>query len=168
MVDDLSAESFLTALRRFVARRGYPELILSDNATQFQAVFQAIKTQESQLSNFLAEKGIKCKTITQSTMERRNLRKINRLTKRSLRRAIGRRLLKEGELITLIIEVESILNTRPLTYVNFDDSIILRPIDFIIPNASLSILNSNNDREDEFSPYSLTTQKGYFSTGRIP
>ncbi|VDN57575.1 unnamed protein product [Dracunculus medinensis] len=43
LADDLSAESFLTVLRRFVARRGCPELILSDNASQFHLVYRTIK-----------------------------------------------------------------------------------------------------------------------------
>ncbi|VDM92798.1 unnamed protein product, partial [Litomosoides sigmodontis] len=47
---------------------------------------------------------------------------------------------QEQEFITLILEIEGILNTRPLTYVNFDESIVLRPIDFIIPNAPLIML----------------------------
>ncbi|VDM98514.1 unnamed protein product, partial [Onchocerca ochengi] len=38
LVDDLTAESFLNVLRGFVARQGYPELILSDNVSQFQCV----------------------------------------------------------------------------------------------------------------------------------
>uniref|UniRef100_A0A1I7VUB9 Uncharacterized protein n=2 Tax=Loa loa TaxID=7209 RepID=A0A1I7VUB9_LOALO len=46
----------------------------------------------------------------------------------ALRRAIGRKLLKEGEFITLIVEIEALLNTRPLTYVGFDDYRVIRPI----------------------------------------
>ncbi|VIO92086.1 Uncharacterized protein BM_BM17403 [Brugia malayi] len=61
------------------------------------------------------------------------------LTKNALRRAIGRKFLAERELVTLIAEVEGILNTRPLTYANFDDCVIIRPIDFILPNASLHL-----------------------------
>ncbi|VDN57360.1 unnamed protein product [Dracunculus medinensis] len=49
------------------------------------------------------------------------------------------------------------MNTRPLTYVNFDDSIILRPVDFISPNALLNIPMSNNSDDDEFIPHELTT-----------
>ncbi|MCP9257567.1 Pao retrotransposon peptidase family protein [Dirofilaria immitis] len=52
------------AKRRFVARRGCPELILSDNASQFHLVYRTIKKQESQLSNFLTSKGIIWKCIT--------------------------------------------------------------------------------------------------------
>uniref|UniRef100_A0A182EUR5 Integrase_H2C2 domain-containing protein n=2 Tax=Onchocerca ochengi TaxID=42157 RepID=A0A182EUR5_ONCOC len=38
LVEDLSAENFLHIMRRFIARRGYPKLILSDNASEFQQV----------------------------------------------------------------------------------------------------------------------------------
>ncbi|VDP19800.1 unnamed protein product, partial [Onchocerca flexuosa] len=45
----------------------------------------------------------------------------------------------ESELITLIAEIEGILNTRPLTSMGFDDYRVIRPIDFISPNAPLDI-----------------------------
>ncbi|VBB34637.1 unnamed protein product, partial [Acanthocheilonema viteae] len=73
-----------------------------------------------------------------------------------------KRLLTERELITLIIEVESILNTRPLIYVNFDDSIILRPTDYF---TQCFIPNDNDDNEDEFTSHKLTTQD-YLDTDR--
>jgi len=34
-VSDLTSEAFIAALRRFIARRGYPSLIWSDNGTNF-------------------------------------------------------------------------------------------------------------------------------------
>ena len=43
LVDDLSAEAFSRALRRFTARRGTPTLIVSDNANEtFQATEKAL------------------------------------------------------------------------------------------------------------------------------
>ncbi|VDN00326.1 unnamed protein product, partial [Onchocerca ochengi] len=63
MADDLSAASFLNVLRRFVARRGYPELILSDNASQFQLVFETLMDQELQVKEFLTKGGMKWKNI---------------------------------------------------------------------------------------------------------
>ena len=36
IVDDLTAEEFLLALRRVIARRGNPSKIISDNAAQFK------------------------------------------------------------------------------------------------------------------------------------
>ncbi|VIP00236.1 Uncharacterized protein BM_BM17172 [Brugia malayi] len=80
------------------------------------------------------------------------------LTKRALRRAIGRKLPKEGELITLIVEIEGILNTRPLTYVGFDDYRIIRPIDFISPMASLDLPINYDSHQDEYTPYTIKTK----------
>ncbi|XP_070550457.1 uncharacterized protein [Ptychodera flava] len=36
LIKDMSAEQFLLCLRRFIARRGTPEQIISDNAPQFK------------------------------------------------------------------------------------------------------------------------------------
>ncbi|VBB35409.1 unnamed protein product, partial [Acanthocheilonema viteae] len=137
LVENLSAECFLHIFRRFIARRGCPESILSDNASQFQLVFKTMEEQDIKLTNFFAKKGMVWKNIvpgapwTGGVYER-----IIGLTKRAMKKAIGRRLLWERELITLITEIEGILNTRPLTSTNFDDYVIIRPIDFISPNAS--------------------------------
>ncbi|VDM98441.1 unnamed protein product, partial [Onchocerca ochengi] len=75
-----------------------------------------------------------------------------------LGQAIGRKLLKERELIILIAEIEGILNTRPLTYVGFDDYKVTRPIDFISPNASLDIPTNYESNQDEYTPHRLNTK----------
>uniref|UniRef100_A0A1I7VYT7 DUF1758 domain-containing protein n=1 Tax=Loa loa TaxID=7209 RepID=A0A1I7VYT7_LOALO len=80
------------------------------------------------------------------------------LTKEALRKAVGRRLLTEREMTTLITEIEGILNTRPLTYVGFDDYRIIRPIDFISPMASLDIPIKYENQEEEYTPYVLKTK----------
>ena len=43
LVRDLTAETFLCSFRRFVARRGAPSLIVSDNAKTFKASEKAIR-----------------------------------------------------------------------------------------------------------------------------
>uniref|UniRef100_A0A1I7V6C0 Integrase catalytic domain-containing protein n=1 Tax=Loa loa TaxID=7209 RepID=A0A1I7V6C0_LOALO len=151
MAENLSAENFLHILRRFVAQRRYPKLVLSDNASQFQVVFNSIMEENS---NFLAERGMAWKnTIPRALWSGRVYERLIGLTKRALRRAIGRKLLKEGELITLIAEIEGILNTRPLTYVGFEDYNIIRPIDFISSTASLDIPIDTEQHRDEYIPY---------------
>uniref|UniRef100_A0A1I7VM44 Integrase catalytic domain-containing protein n=1 Tax=Loa loa TaxID=7209 RepID=A0A1I7VM44_LOALO len=101
-------------LRRFISRRGYPERVLSDNASQFQVVFKAMKEQE-------------------------HIR-------------IGKRTL------TLIVEIEGVLNTRSLTYASSDDCKIIRPIDFIHSSASL-IIPTVDDEQDEFKPGNFDTRE---------
>ncbi|MCP9263633.1 Integrase core domain containing protein [Dirofilaria immitis] len=102
-LDYLGPSRLNPLLERFVASRGYPKLVLSDNASQFQVVFRQIMNENA---NFLAEKGM--------------------IWKNTIPRAPW------GS------EIEGILNTRPLTYVGFDDYRIVRPIDFILPTASWS------------------------------
>ncbi|KAK6114329.1 Integrase core domain family protein [Brugia pahangi] len=158
VVETLSAESFLHVFRRFTARRGFPELILSDNAGQFQLIFKIIVKQ--QLNEFLAERKMIWKNIIPKAPWNGGVyERLIGLTKRAMKRAIGRKLLWERELITLVAEVESILNTRPLTYVNFDDCIILRPIDFILPNAHLIMPAKNKNEMDDFIPHKLDSRE---------
>ena len=69
VVEDMSAERFLEALRRFVARRGKPDEIISDNATQFKAAKNTIDivwrniVNDPQIHSYLSEKRIKWKFI---------------------------------------------------------------------------------------------------------
>ncbi|VDM97290.1 unnamed protein product, partial [Onchocerca ochengi] len=155
-------ESCVIRSRAFarIARRGYPELILSDNASQFQLVFETLMDQEMQVKEFLTKGGMKWKDIIPKAPWRGGIyERLIGLTKRAFKRAVVRKLLNDADLITLMVEIEGILNTRPLTYVNFDDSVIIRPIEFISPEASLSIPIKDEIDEDEFTPHRLNTQK---------
>ncbi|VDN00487.1 unnamed protein product [Onchocerca ochengi] len=88
------------------------------------------------------------------------------VTKRALRRAIGRKLLKEKELIALIVEIEAILNSRPLTYVGFDDYRTIHPIDFLSPTASLDIpTNADTKDNDEYTSHSLSIKNELLKQG---
>ena len=65
VVEDMTAETFLEALRRFVARRGKPDEIISDNATQFKAAKNTVDIAWADIVNdptvqsYLSEKRIK-------------------------------------------------------------------------------------------------------------
>uniref|UniRef100_A0A1I7VRB7 Integrase catalytic domain-containing protein n=3 Tax=Loa loa TaxID=7209 RepID=A0A1I7VRB7_LOALO len=156
LVEDLSGENFSHVLRRFTARRGFPKLVLSDNASQFQLIFKVIAEQNS---NFLADRGMIWRNIIPKAPWGGGVyERIIGLTKQALRRAIGRKLLKEGEFITLIVEIEALLNTRPLTYVGFDDYRVIRPIDFISPTSSLGMPIVSEDEEDEYVPHPIKTK----------
>ncbi|VDM95969.1 unnamed protein product, partial [Onchocerca ochengi] len=68
-------------------------------------------------------------------------------------------LLWERELITLIAEIEGTLNARPLTYVNFDDYVMIRSNDHILPNASLVTPLASDDNQEEFIPHELSSKE---------
>ena len=121
IINDMSADQFLLCLRRFVARQGIPRQILSDNAKQFKLAKRVLaKAQQEMITNddvddYLSKQGIQWKLIVElapwmgSFYER-----LIGLTKRALRKTIGRKCLTESQLTTILIEVEAIVNSRPL------------------------------------------------------
>ena len=62
---EVSAEHFLLCLRRFMGRRGRPEMIISDNAAQFKLVKNVVDKQwkeltlDKELLSYLSNIGIR-------------------------------------------------------------------------------------------------------------
>ena len=67
----MSAYKFLLALRRFIARRGMPKEITSDNASQFKVTASTTEKawreifSDSEVITYLANKGITWHAITE-------------------------------------------------------------------------------------------------------
>ncbi|XP_065896199.1 uncharacterized protein [Dysidea avara] len=65
LVEGMSADEFLLCLRRFMARRGVPRQIISDNAKHFKAAKQMLSKAKLQISDgiddFLSKQGIQWK-----------------------------------------------------------------------------------------------------------
>ena len=59
LLSELSAESFILTLRRFVSRRGLPQEIYSDNATNFQATSKYVVALNPLLDEYAAKNGVK-------------------------------------------------------------------------------------------------------------
>ncbi|UYV79990.1 hypothetical protein LAZ67_18001335 [Cordylochernes scorpioides] len=146
---DLTAETFLAALKRFISRRGRPTDIYSDNATNFKAI-ESINWHfiPPSAPNFggLWEAGIKSvKTILSKTMKSR--------------------LLNYEELLTLLAQIEACLNSRPLTFVSNDpnDLTALTPGHFLIGNAIRHDAESNHSTLNLRSRWNLIQpQRDYF------
>jgi thymidine kinase len=155
LVYDVSTLSFLQALRRFISRRGTPAIILSDNATHFKAASQAIIKiwhESREIGNYLASHHIVWNYITENSPWQGGVwERVIGLTKSALNRAIGRKKISLPEMITVLTEVEAVLNSRPLTYIPSNESWrIIRPIDCIQPGANIGVpvLEEWDDKED--------------------
>ena len=118
LVCNLSAETFLRCLRRFAARRGVPNLIVSNNAKTFKATEKALRKLYNQTR---VKSELETKRITwRFNLERAPwwggfFERMVRSVKRYLRKVLGNAKLTLDELNTVLVEVEGTLNSRPLT-----------------------------------------------------
>ena len=73
-----------------------------------------------------------------------------KITKGCLKAVVKGRLLREGALHTLLLEIESIVNSRPLTYVSddIDDFEPLTPNHFIIGRSSPNTNFANTTKKN--------------------
>ncbi|KAI2645062.1 tRNA-specific 2-thiouridylase MnmA [Labeo rohita] len=138
LLTSLDADSFLLALRCFVARRGRPYKVICDQGTNFHGGESELKYAFDQLNPDLKDKlwnhQIKFTYNPPyaphfgGTWER-EIRSI----KSALRSILGSQVVTEEVLTTLSVEVEEILNSKPLWYVssNADD------LDPVTPNLLL-------------------------------
>ncbi|KAL7079287.1 hypothetical protein ACQ4LE_001128 [Meloidogyne hapla] len=162
---ELSALEFMHCLRRFIAIRGCPKKIISDNATQFKVGSELVgakfvgkwieksKNEEKRINNFLINKGIEwCFIPSLSPWAGGVYERLVKLVKDSFKRTLGGVILNLEELRTFIKEVEFSINCRPITFVSgeIDGPSCLRPIDFLLPNIEINENINSSDDEEEF------------------
>lgn len=139
LVPDMTTEEFLLGLRRFTAARGCPVVIVSDNALQFKLSAEVLN------SSLCQNNMIQWRFIPElSPWHGGFYERLVGLVKHCLRRTLDKTLLTNNQLITVIKEVESVLNTRPLTVVGCDLEHVLSPSDFLNPVAPI-VLQSEGD-----------------------
>lgn len=140
-VDDLTAEAFLATLKCFVARRGSPLKIYSDNGRNFVgAAAQLRKLLEStdlkqHLSSYAAHSGIIWSFIPPHSPHMGGLWEAGvKSMKFHLRRSLGETTLSQREATTLLAQIEAVLNSRPLIAASTDpnDLEVLTPGHFLI------------------------------------
>ena len=120
MTEDLKTGTFLRCFRTFIARRGVPQLIICDNAKTFKSAAKELRTlyEHPDVQAFLTEKRITWRfNLEKAPWWGGFYERMVKGVKRCLRKTLANARLSYDELLTLVIEVESTLNMRPLTYV---------------------------------------------------
>ena len=124
IVSDLTTEAFLAGLRRFVARRGLPLEIHSDNGTNFQGArndlanlcrFLQSDTTTSSIRSYLLSQRVNWHSIPERAPHFGGLWEAAvKSAKYHLRQVVGTQRLTYEEFSTVTCQVEACLNSRPL------------------------------------------------------
>ncbi|XP_046145731.1 uncharacterized protein LOC123989063 [Osmia bicornis bicornis] len=138
VVTDYSADAFIAAYRRFAARRGTAASLYSDCGTNFQGADAQLKkqfkdsTRENQdLAALLAKDGTQWHFNPPAAPHMAGKwEAVVKSLKFHLKRTIGDALLTFEESITLLAQIEAILNSRPLEPLS-DDVSALSPGQFL-------------------------------------
>ena len=133
LLPDQSTTEFLQSLKRFIARKGRPEKVFSDNGKTFIAAASWLKRvrNDEKLNDYLAKHGIKWKfNLSRASWWGGQFERLVGVMKQALYKTIGHGNLRWKELEEVLLDVETTVNNRPLSYVEDD---VEMPI--LTPNA---------------------------------
>ena len=166
LVLDLSAVTFIQCLKRFSARRGLTRRILSDNAKTFKATAKAIDTmlKDQDVKKYLSHIGVKWTfNLEKAPWWGGVFERLIKSTKRCLRKMTGQAKFSYDEMHTALVEIEAIINSRPLSYVSSDDmEEPLTPSHLLVGCRILSLpdnLSYSELDDDDFKVTSASVQR---------
>ncbi len=143
LTPDLTSESFILAMREFIALRGKPSVIYSDNQSTIQ-LGEAVLTEawkgvveDPTVYSYLANNGIKWKYIPQHAAWQGSFyERLMQNLKNCLRRTLGQLCLTREQLRAQLAECSAIINSRPLVFIHagLNDGYYLSPQCFLSVN----------------------------------
>lgn len=164
LLSSLTTDAFLACLKRFIARRGIPNIIYCDNAKTFKGAenqlkdlynLQASPSHRDSVQKFCLTNYIKFKFIPSYSPEFGGLWEAGvKSLKYHLKRIVGDVALTFEELYTVITQIEAVLNSRPLCPMSSDISDLnyLSPGHFLIGTQMTSYPEKNYT---DINPYRL-------------
>ena len=159
VVENADTDSFISCLRRFVNRRGCPEVLYSDNGSNFVGAKNELKECEidnKKVGDFCANIQIKWEFNPPSAPHMGGVwERMVRSTKEILSGLAADKILTDAQLYTFLTEVENILNRRPLTHLS-DDPADLTPL---TPNHLLLGKHRNWPSVDSVGEQEVTSRR---------
>ena len=123
LVQNLETTEFIRSLKCFIALRGRPQRIYSDNGKTFVSASKCIQQvmKDERIHGFLTQQGIEWKfNLSRAPWWGGQFERLIGLVKGSLYKSVGNGLLSWKELQEVLLDVEVALNNRPLDYVEDD------------------------------------------------
>lgn len=170
IVTSLSTEAFQNAYTRFIGRRGNCRRIMSDNGlnfigarNEFIAITEFLKTNENHFKAYFAKQEIDWHTIPPRSPNMGGIWEAPvKIAKFQLIATIGNTVLIYEDLNTICIQIEAVMNSRPLTYINDDpnDPEPLTPAHFLIGRPMIAKPQENliNEKVPEIKLYRRMVQ----------
>ena len=158
VVPSLSTDDFIMVLRQFVARRGPVEEMRSDRGSNFVGCSKELKESMEQwnqgrVERELQQKGVKWIFHPPTAAHMSGVwERLVKSTKRHVKAVVGDRLLSDLALRTLLAEVESVLNSRPISQTSDDprDLEALTPNHFLMQRKAIGLPPGMFVKEDCF------------------
>ena len=153
VAESLDTDSFIHALRRFISRRGQPQRIRSDNGSNFvrgeKELREAIQEwNQLRIHDFLLAKNIEWVFNPPAGSHHGGVwERCIRTTRKVMKALLQDQPLDDEGLHTLLCEVESIINGRPITKVSDDP----RDPEALTPNHLLLLPSGAFVKDDSFS-----------------
>lgn len=149
LVSELTADAFVATFRRFVSRRGKPARMYSDNGTTFTGANSALKelgkflkNQAISLSECFENEGVSWRFIPANSPNFGGLWEAGvKSCKIHLKKIMGNASLTFENFITLLAQIEAVLNSRPLVPLSPspNDMDVLTPSHFLIGRRLTSL-----------------------------
>lgn len=149
IVTDLTSNNFLACLKRFVSRRGIPKTIYSDNGTTFRGTNNLLRDlgkflfqSQASIVDYTSQYNIDWKFIPPYSPNHGGLWEAAvKSCKFHLKRALINNNVTYEEMCTLVIQIEGILNSRPLFAQSNDPNDLspITPSHFLIGRVLTSI-----------------------------
>ena len=151
LLPDLTTGECIRSLKRLIARRGRPQKIYSDNGKTFVAAAKWLRKamKDEQMHNWLAKQQITGQfNLSRAPWWGGQFERMVGLVKKALYKTMGKANLSWNELEEILLDIEIVLNNRPLSYVESDIQMpILTPNDLMMVRPNL-IPESAADEED--------------------
>ncbi|GFV53922.1 integrase catalytic domain-containing protein [Trichonephila clavipes] len=153
IVSDLTSDAFIATLKRFFSCRGKCAKFYSDNGKTFvgankelKRFLKLIEDSDDNLAGFLSAEGIEWKFIPPRAPSFGGLWEASvKSIKYHLRRVVSGSNLTYEEFLTVCIQIEGILNSRPLCPLssNSDELNALTPAHVLIGRSMTSVVEPN-------------------------
>ena len=152
LLPNQATDGFITGLKRLIARRGLPNIIYSDNAFEASSRWLKRVLHSAEVGDFLSTKNVQWRfNLSRAPWWGGQFERLVGLVKQSLYKSIGKSSLSFSEFEDVLLDVETVLNNRPLSYIEDENekqiltpNTLIHGEDIILPQEDIDVLDEES------------------------